>query len=439
MRKNPDIWTKWNPVNGANLHPVQYRIAKRGLEMLEVGGRLVYSTCSLNPVENEAVVARLLLEAGPSVRLVEVNLPGLVSNPGLTTWNIGSKKGVLFKRWEDVPEQQAKTQVRPQMFPPDTGVEELHLERCVRVLPHHQNTGGFFVALFEKVALCPWEKQKKPIKEDNSTEESSEEKSVSVSPIESEPPPKKRFWGFREDPFVYLTDKDQVYPKIKEFFSLQLPRTGFLTRCVDETKKNNVYLTTTEVKELVETNKDRVKIINTGVKAFVRCENKGATCDYRIAQEGAISTVPFIQARRVHPARPDLELLLQSDDLDKPPEIEAMTEGFQKELATITTGSVAFIYSEPDTDLTVEVVGWKGNVSVRAYVPRNDRLHYLRLIGADTSKFDTNKFKDKKERKIPSSVEEALSPAAEENAVVEKEVIKETDIDEKEENGSKHN
>merc|ERR1712059_157057 len=85
----------------------------------------------------------------------------------------------------------------------------------------------------------------------------------------------------------------------------------------------------------------------------------GATCDYRIAQEGAISTVPFIQARRVHPARPDLELLLQSDDLDKPPEIEAMTEGFQKELATITTGSVAFIYSEPDTDLTVEGVEGK--------------------------------------------------------------------------------
>ena len=25
-----------------------------------------------------------------------------------------------------------------------------------------------------------------------------------------------------------------------------------------------------------------------------------------------------------------------------------------------------------------QVVGWKGKASVRAYVPRNDRLHYLR-------------------------------------------------------------
>ena len=53
-------WCQWNPLNSCNLHGVQYRIAKRGLELLAVGGRLVYSTCSLHPVEDEAVVARLL-------------------------------------------------------------------------------------------------------------------------------------------------------------------------------------------------------------------------------------------------------------------------------------------------------------------------------------------------------------------------------------------
>lgn len=39
---------------------LQHRILRRGLEVLAVGGRLVYSTCSFNPIEDEAVVATML-------------------------------------------------------------------------------------------------------------------------------------------------------------------------------------------------------------------------------------------------------------------------------------------------------------------------------------------------------------------------------------------
>ena len=42
--------------------------------------------------------------------------------------------------------------------------------------------------------------------------------------------------------------------------------------------------------------------------------------------------------------------------------------------------------------LRINLVGWKGKASIRAYVPKNERVHYLRLIGADTSKFEVNKF-----------------------------------------------
>lgn len=45
----------WSPVLS-----LQLRIATRGAEQLVDGGRMVYSTCSLNPIEDEAVIASLL-------------------------------------------------------------------------------------------------------------------------------------------------------------------------------------------------------------------------------------------------------------------------------------------------------------------------------------------------------------------------------------------
>ncbi|GFH09075.1 SAM_MT_RSMB_NOP domain-containing protein, partial [Haematococcus lacustris] len=56
MRKAPDIWRRWSVTSGNGLHIMQLRIAMHGCRMLQVGGLLVYSTCTFNPIEDEAVV-----------------------------------------------------------------------------------------------------------------------------------------------------------------------------------------------------------------------------------------------------------------------------------------------------------------------------------------------------------------------------------------------
>jgi tRNA (cytosine34-C5)-methyltransferase len=54
-----------------------------------VGGKLTYSTCSLNPVENEAVVAAALQICNGAVTLVDVPaLPGARFSPGLAQWKV---------------------------------------------------------------------------------------------------------------------------------------------------------------------------------------------------------------------------------------------------------------------------------------------------------------------------------------------------------------
>ena len=42
------------------------------MELLEVGGKLVYSTCSMNPVEDEAVVQRMILDAGKENVVIQI-------------------------------------------------------------------------------------------------------------------------------------------------------------------------------------------------------------------------------------------------------------------------------------------------------------------------------------------------------------------------------
>merc|ERR1711936_1214469 len=237
----------------------------------------------------------------------------------------------------------ARTQIRPHMFPPPPEVVSgPGLEKCVRLLPHHHNTGGFFLALLEKTQLCPWESAKKTttVKED-STEDVTD--NVETLEIKKDEPPQKRFRGFREDPFVYFNEGEEVYEEIQKYYDLTLPSTNFLIRSRDpNTRKNNIYFTTAKVRDLVENNTDRVKIINTGVKSFARADNKGSDCDYRIAQEGALSIIPFIQKRKVTAEREDIVKLLHASDIDKPPEISSFSEIFQTRLESIATGSIIY-------------------------------------------------------------------------------------------------
>ncbi|KAL0861678.1 hypothetical protein ABMA27_009164 [Loxostege sticticalis] len=425
LRKNPDIWLKWSTGNGNNLHGIQYRVLRRGCELLALGGRLVYSTCSFNPIENEAVVHRLLQDAGESVKLVDVTdmLPGLKHHKGMTYWKPASKDMVFYENFEEVPEKW-QTVVRPQMFPPKPeDLPKYNLDRCIRILPHHQDTGGFFVAVFEKVSPLPWEKDQKETTE--VAEKPTEEK--------KEPPKKRRrLGGYKEDPFVFFSgDTEDVFPSIKEYYDLnaEFDSKCLLTRCYVG-KKKNIYLVSPLVKDVVQKNEANIKIINTGVKTFVRCDNKNMMCPFRLSQEGLASIVPFVGAkRRVRILKEDLILVLQNDNPSKPPELHRFTEHTQQLVKDLATGSCILEFQDTESSLQLTLVGWRGVHSLRAYTATSDTVHYLRLLGADFSKYDVNKFKkdapeneDESEAKPEAEAMEVTEPSAEQNGSKEGEV-----------------
>lgn len=79
LGRNPEIRWRLKPEDIEALHLKQLAILRQGLQYLSPGGRLVYSTCSLERRENEDVVARV-----DDVRVVETHrrTPGIEPGDG---------------------------------------------------------------------------------------------------------------------------------------------------------------------------------------------------------------------------------------------------------------------------------------------------------------------------------------------------------------------
>ena len=61
---------------------------------------MAYSSCSINQIENEAVVAQLLREANGSLELVDMTgkFPGLNWLPGLDHWKVFDRDGRNYRQ-----------------------------------------------------------------------------------------------------------------------------------------------------------------------------------------------------------------------------------------------------------------------------------------------------------------------------------------------------
>ncbi|XP_028317466.1 RNA cytosine C(5)-methyltransferase NSUN2 [Gouania willdenowi] len=429
MRKNIDVWKKWTTSNSLHLHGLQLRIAVRGVEQLAVGGRMVYSTCSLNPIEDEAVIAALLEKSEGALELADCSgdLPGLKWMPGVTSWKLMTKEGQWFLDWSEVPSSR-HTQIRPTMFPPKDPekLADMHLERCMRILPHHQNTGGFFVAVLVKKAPMPWNKRYPKLRKDASSssaaptkcstetsavpsptpegtpqeavedppEEKSDTKGTEEAPKGSKqdklcgPPPSKKIklFGYKEDPFVFLTEDDPVFTTIQSFYDLApgFPKLNVLTRTHDG-KKRHLYMVSKELRNVLLNNSERMKVINTGVKVWSRnSDGEEFGCAFRLAQEGIYTLQPYIRSRIIQVSVEDVKVLLTQEN----PFLNKLEDKAHAQAKEMVMGSIVLKYipnpnNPAEPQCPIQLCGWRGKTSIRAFVPRNERFHYLRMLGVE--------------------------------------------------------
>ena len=418
LRKNPLIWNKWTPHLGIALHQLQIRILTRGLELLNIGGRLVYSTCSFNPIENEAVLSAVLLRLGSTVQLVDCSkeIPNLKRKPGLLTWKVFNKQGIEIKSFDEAGNVSL---IKKSMFPPSLEeAQSINLQFCMRIYPHLQNTGGFFIAVLEKHADLPWTKSKQILNENTmvlpeesegaecsipsdsviSIESATEDlnnkynsdldlKDKNVYNISGEPNRKKIKRGaIREDPYIFLNEDDEDIKAVRVFYNLSadLPSKQLLVRSVGTGKKRHIYLVSKGVHNIMTLNKN-LRIINTGVRIVTRSALRAGTDDhgveYRLVQEGINLIIKYISNRIITISYNDMLILLSNFDVP----FELLSENTRVALSSIEMGCIVWLFkAEESNTISADLwfCGHQGKKVVQCMLTKEERKHFLRLLAA---------------------------------------------------------
>ncbi|KAJ8292198.1 Multisite-specific tRNA:(cytosine-C(5))-methyltransferase trm4b [Rhodotorula toruloides] len=385
LRKNLGIWNDWTVGNGIGLHTLQLRILLRGIQLLKPGGRLVYSTCSMNPMENESVIsAALSLCPEMSILPVPDALPGLKRRPGLTSWDVldnslkaAPRSGSEDAKAPDAPEQpeegvaveqdndkstvdgskgkgkgrkgkkadgpnnvdkKGQRKAWTETLWPRGDEKEKGLEHCLRLYPHLQDTGAFFVCVLVKKGDAQpaqvemrKEEQKMEVEEGAKAAEK-RERSATPTPVDGQPEAKKarreqeqapvevvakeddekkeHIMGggrpFNEEPYIYLPGlEDEQIQVIKDFFGISdsFPVSDLLVRNAAGAALRSVYLTSDLTRKLLLSNAyTRMRLISCGVKLFTRQDSsKDGTyrCKWRLNSEGLEVVRPFLDERRI--------------------------------------------------------------------------------------------------------------------------------------------
>lgn len=243
---------------------------------------------------------------------------------------MGSRNLDFYETFDEVDEKW-RTTIRPQMFPPKPeDKENFHLNRCMRILPHQQNTGAFFVAVLEKIKPLT-NKERIAVANDDLKDAG---KRLFDEKLPENQRKRRRKTAYKEDPFVFFTKDEPVWADIKDFYKISddFDYTCLLTRC-EVGKKKNIYLTSPGIRDLVVQNQAAIKVINTGVKTFVRSDNRNMKCAFRIAQDGLESIFGFIgDERKINIPKGDLVTLLLNDTPEKSPPITSLTVGVQEQV-----------------------------------------------------------------------------------------------------------
>ena len=393
LRKNKMVRKKWKIDFGLENHFTQIKILDNAIRQCKNDGYIVYSTCAINPLENEAVVCHILEKYKDEIELINCSKKlrdmKIKFREGLIKWkvciDVDKDNNYIWKEKFSEVKNNRNGLIKDSMFHDiytyknnhPTALfkftDPLNLRNCIRVYSHENNSDCFFIAVIHKknnfsnethiknnhFSVPLNEEKMKTIGEDledfmdflgledDEKNNNKKDNKDNKDKIEENNTINEKQKNVEEDlifkKYVKISNYSESYNDLMKYFKF---KNGLLIRhlfCKRESSQK-IFLFSKKLSEMISIfTKMNLNIIRSGLVVFKKEREKSIKMMYRVTHYGAILMADYFGGQIIELDRPNLiKMMFDSDDMSIP--LEKIPEEEKKKIDECESGSIILMY-----------------------------------------------------------------------------------------------
>ena len=393
LRKNKMVRKKWKIDFGLENHFTQIKILDNAIRQCKNDGYIVYSTCAINPLENEAVVCHILEKYKDEIELINCSKKlrdmKIKFREGLIKWkvciDVDKDNNYIWKEKFSEVKNNRNGLIKESMFHDiytyknnhPTALfkftDPLNLRNCIRVYSHENNSDCFFIAVIHKknnfsnethiknnhFSVPLNEEKMKTIGEDledfmdflgledDEKNNGGNNNKKDKDKIEENNTINEKQKNVEEDlifkKYVKISNYSESYNDLMKYFKF---KNGLLIRhlfCKRESSQK-IFLFSKKLSEMISIfTKMNLNIIRSGLVVFKKEREKSIKMMYRVTHYGAILMADYFGGQIIELDRPNLiKMMFDSDDMSIP--LEKIPEEEKKKIDECESGSIILMY-----------------------------------------------------------------------------------------------
>ena len=405
LRKNKLVRKKWKIEFGLEDHFTQIKILDNAIKQCRNDGHIIYSTCSINPLENEAVICYIKNKYKEEIEIINcgkrLREMGIKFKEGLVKWKVcvgidENKKYIWEEKYENVKDKKSGL-IKETMFhdiytyknnhpgPLFSFTDPFNLRNCIRIYSHENNSDCFFIAVihkkkdFEKkhpinknnysiplnekkmktigedlddfIDFLGLEKESKNEDDNNNNNDNdikiNNKNKVDIKNINEINEKDIKINKEKEEliftKYVNITQYNDSYNDLMRVYKFKNDLVIKYLFCKRESS-HKIFLFSQKLTEMILIfTKMNINIIRCGLVVFKKEREKAIKMKYRVTHYGAILMANYFGAQIIELDKPDLlTALFESEDLSIP--FDKIPEEDKKKIDECENGSIILIY-----------------------------------------------------------------------------------------------